>query len=260
MSARTWQITRAMLTAGTWETLRRKELYVIAILAVLMVLGAYTFHFFGVRGLEIFIKDVAFTAIGVLTTVLTVFIAARQIPDEVQRRTIYPLLARPISRGQLLFAKWATATFTAGFSFFVLALLTAGLLVSLGIGLKPIFIQYLLLKLLGIVWLCAMVMALSIYLTPPACITLSLILAFGSGVFNRLLLMAHWESGLDALWVNLLYGILPHWDFFDMSKKVVYDWAMAPWWVLGAMAGYAVLNGGLWLLLGWLKFRKQVLG
>jgi len=260
MSTRTWQITRAMLTAGTLETLRRKELYVILILAVLMVFGAYTFHFFGVRGLEIFIKDVAFSAIGVLTTVLTVLITARQIPDEIQRRTIYPLLARPINRGQLLFAKWATATFTAIFCSLTLTLLTAGLLLTLGISLKPIFIQYLLLKLMGIGWLCALVIALSIYLTPPANLTLSLILAFGSGVFNRLLLMAHWESGFEAIWVNLLYGILPHWDFFDMSQKVVYDWQMVPWWVLGAMGGYALLSGGLWLLLGWWRFQRQVLG
>lgn len=260
MSARTWQITRAMARAGILETIRRKDLYVIVILAVLLVLGAYTFRFFGVRGLEIFIKDVAFTAIGVFTTILTVFISARQIPDEIQRRTIYPLLARPITRGQLLLAKWATATLTASFSFLVLALLTTGLLMTLSISLKPIFIQYLLLKLMGIAWLCAMVVALSVYLTMPANITLCLILAFGSGLFNRLLLMAHWESGFDALWVNLLYGILPHWDFFDMSKKVVYDWDMVPWWVLGAMGGYALLNGGAWLVLGWWRFRKQVVG
>ena len=43
MSTRTWQITRAMLTAGTLETLRRKELYVILIHAILMVLGANYF-------------------------------------------------------------------------------------------------------------------------------------------------------------------------------------------------------------------------
>jgi hypothetical protein len=45
-----------------------------------------------------------------------------------------------------------------------------------------------------------------------------------------------------------------------MSKKVVFDWDLAPWWVLGAMAGYAVLNGGAWLLVGWLRFRKQTIG
>ncbi len=260
MSARTWQITRALATAGALETLRRKDLYVVLILAVLMVLGASAFQFFGVKGLEIFVKDVAFTAVGILTTVLTVLIAGRQIPEEMQRRTIYPLLARPITRGQLLIGKWFTAWLTAGFCFLALSLLTLGLLRMLGIGLQPIFVQYVILKLLGIGWLCAMVVALSVYLTPSANLTLCLILAFGSGVFHRLLLMFHWESGLEAFWLNLLYGLLPHYDFFDMGKKVVYDWAMVPWWVIGAMAGYAVLSGSAWLLIGWLKFRKQVIG
>jgi len=206
------------------------------------------------------VKDVAFLTIGVLSTVLTVLIAARQLPDEVQRRTIYPLLARPIARGQLLFGKWLTAFVMAGVSFVFLAGTAYALLLLLGIPLKPIFGQYLLLKLLGIGWLCALVVALSVYLTPAANITLSLILAFGSGLFGRLLLMAHWERGVSALGINWLYGVLPHYDLFDMSQKVVYDWSPVPWWVLGAMGLYALASGGLYLLLGWLRLRKQVLG
>jgi hypothetical protein len=38
--------------------------------------------------------------------------------------------------------------------------------------------------------------------------------------------MAHWEHDLSALWLNLLYGVLPHYDYFDMSKKVVFDWIL----------------------------------
>lgn len=256
---RTWQITRALMVAGLLETVRRKDVYVVLILSALLTLGAAAFRVFGVQGLEIFVKDVAFSAVGIMSTVLTVLIAARQIPEELQRRTIYPLMARPITRGQLLLGKWVTATLTAGVAFLLLALANLVLLVSLGITLKPIFVQYLLLKLLGIAWLSALVIALSVYLTPPATITIALILAFGSGAFGRLLLMAHWEHGLDALWLNLLYGILPHYDYFDMSKKVVFDWDLAPWGVLLAMAGYAVLSSTAWLFVGWLRFCKQTL-
>ncbi|MDW8107791.1 MAG: ABC transporter permease [Armatimonadota bacterium] len=256
---RTWQVARALMIAGLLETVRRKEVYVLLILSALLTGGAAAFRVFGVQGLEIFVKDVAFAAVGIMTTILTVFIAARQIPDELQRRTIYPLMARPITRGQLLIGKWATATLTAAVAFLTLTLANALLLASLGITLKPIFVQYVLLKLLGIGWLCALVIALSVYLTPPATITLSLILAFGSGAFGRLLLMAHWEHDLSVLWLNLLYGILPHYDYFDMSKKVVFDWDLAPWGVLGAMTGYAILSGAAWLFIGWLRFRKQTL-
>lgn len=259
MRASTVQVCRTLAVAGLLETIRRKDLYVVLILMALMVLGASVFRVFGVSGLEIFVKDVTFLAIGTLSTVLTVLIAARQLPDEIQRRTIYPLLARPITRGQLLLAKWLTAFVMASVSFVMLAGVAYGLLLLLGISLKPIFGQYLLLKLLGIGWLCALVIALSVYLTPAANITLSLILAFASGLFGRLLLMAHWEHGLGALWLNLLYGILPHYDLFDMGQKVIYDWLPVPWWVLGMMAVYALASGGLYLLLGWLRFRRQAL-
>ena len=95
---RTFKIANALIVASLLEALRRKDIYVVLILTVLMTAGAWMFGFFGVRGLEVFIRDVTFSAIGIFSTVLAVMLAARQIPEEVQRRTIYPLLARPISR------------------------------------------------------------------------------------------------------------------------------------------------------------------
>lgn len=254
-----WQVCRAFLVTGALETIRRKDLYVVLILTALIIAGGYAFSFFGVRGLEIFLKDVAFTAVGVMSTILAVMISSRQLPEEIQRRTIYPLMARPITRGQLLLGKWATAFSVSAFCFLLLALVSYGMLTLFGIPLYPIFGQYLLLKIVGLGWLCAMVIGLSVYVTPSANVTLCLILAFGSGLFNRMFLMWHAQEGISSGWLNLLYGLFPHYDFFDLSKKVTYEWDLLPWWVLGALTAYALLSGSLWLVAGWLRFRKHVL-
>lgn len=71
--------------------------------------------------------------------------------------------------------------------------------------------------------------------------------------------MLHAQEGLAAPLLNILYGLFPHYDFFDLSKKVTYDWALIPWWVVGVLACYALLSSGLWLFAGWLRFRKQVI-
>ena len=46
----------------------------------------------------------------VAATLLTLFLAARQIPDEIEHRTIYPLLARPLSRDVYILGKWVACT------------------------------------------------------------------------------------------------------------------------------------------------------
>jgi ABC-type transport system involved in multi-copper enzyme maturation permease subunit len=255
---RTLGLWKALVVAGSLETIRRKDIYVVLVLTGLMVAGAWAFGFFGVSGLEVFIRDVTFTSIGLFSTILTVILAARQIPEEVQRRTIYPLMARPITRWQLLTGKWLAASLAAVCGFLLLAGTGCALLAAFGIGVGPILWQYVVLKSLGILWLSAMTVGLSVYLTQGANVVLCLILAFGSGAFTRLTLLVAAKAGPAAL-VDLLYGLLPHYDFFDLGRKVTYAWPPIPAWVISALAVYAVIGGLLWLFVGWLRFRKAAL-
>ena len=247
------------MVASLLEALRRKDIYVVLILTVLMTAGAWMFGFFGVRGLEVFIRDVTFSAIGIFSTVLTVMLAARQIPEEVQRRTIYPLLARPISRWQLLFGKWLAASAAGIFGFLLLAIIGWGLLLSFGIKLGPIFAQYLLLKSIGILWLSAMTVALSVYMTVGANITICFILAFGSSVFTRITLLMNADNSLSSFFWSVIYGALPHYDFFDMGGKVTYSWPPIPAWVILSLCGYALIGSFVWLSAGWMRLRRQVI-
>ena len=80
------------------ESLRRKDLWVVAILGFVIIIAASTLGFFGFDGLEIFAKDLAVTVLGLFSTIITVLTACRLIPDEIKNRTLYPLLARPITR------------------------------------------------------------------------------------------------------------------------------------------------------------------
>ncbi len=242
---------------GILEIFRRKDLYVVLILTALMCFGAWTFNFFGVSGLELFIKDVALTAIGVMSTIITVMISGRQISEEIQRRTIYPVLARPISRFQFMLGKWIAASFTCTLVFLLLASIAFGAFILFGLPVPPIVFQYLLLKIMGIVWLSAVTIGLSTMITPSANITICLLLAFGSGMLSRLLILLHADSAISTFFTNLLYGIFPHYDFFDLSAKVTYGWPPISWEIIGILCFYSLATSLAWLSIGWVKFRKQ---
>ncbi len=102
-----WPIVRATVL----EAARRKDIAVLAIfmVALLFVLGSAR-----VVGLErpaagTFLLNLSLTLIIGGAHLVTLLVAARQIPDEIEQRTLYPLLARPIRRSDVLIGKWLAA-------------------------------------------------------------------------------------------------------------------------------------------------------
>lgn len=104
-----------------------------------LVAGAASISFFGVSGLQMFMKDMAFSAVALFSTILAVLISARQLPEEVQRRTIYLLLARPVSRWQMLLAKFLAAWVCSIMVYSILTAAAVLLLLILRIHIGPIF-------------------------------------------------------------------------------------------------------------------------
>ncbi|GAB4456538.1 MAG: hypothetical protein OHK0029_14680 [Armatimonadaceae bacterium] len=248
----------ALAGASVLESIRRKDLYVAMIIALLMIISSVTIGSFGVEGIEVFLKDVALTVINWVSMLIAILFAARQMPEEISRRTVYPLLARPISRGDLLFGKWLGAFTLSAVALTMFSAIGIGALVFYKIAVGAIFWQYFFLRLLSLAVLCAMTLLLSLLMTPGATITIACLLAIGSSTFSNFVLM------VDGAVANAVRGILrgayfllPHLDLFDLSKKVSYGWKPVEGWVLRDLFLYAVLYVAVFLFLGTLRFRRQ---
>ena len=250
---------RALARSVVLESLRRKDLWVVAILGFLIILGAGTLGFFGFDGLEIFAKDLAVTVLGLFSTIIAVLTSFRLIPDEIKNRTLYPLLARPITRLDLLVGKLIGAIVVTWISFLMLCALTSIALLVFHVQFDLIMAQYVVAKMLGLAVVCTLSMTLSIYLTPSAAATLSFIFAFGSPMIARGLTMSSGAaSPITKTFYAILNGMLPQVQLFDMGGRAVYpNWAPVPMWVLGFLLAYGVAYSFAMLCIGWLKFRKQ---
>jgi ABC-type transport system involved in multi-copper enzyme maturation permease subunit len=121
----------AVATLAVLDALRRKDLYLMAILCGLMIAAGRLFAALGVWGLETFVKDVTFTAVSLCSVLLCILLAARQVPEEISRRTLYPLLARPIGRGELLLGKFLGTVLMSWVALLMAALVAFLSLVSL---------------------------------------------------------------------------------------------------------------------------------
>ena len=250
---------KALARGVLLETVRRKDLWVVAILGFLIMLAAGTLGVFGMRGLEAFAKDLGVNVLGAFSTVIGVLVSSRLMPEEIKQRTLYPLLARPITRFDLLVGKLIGAVAATWLAFLILAATTALGLAVFHAGLEPIMVQYLFLKMVGLAVLCAVTLSMSLVMTPSAAATLSFILAFGSGMMGRALVMA---SGPATPSIKMLYqamyAMLPQYGLFDIGGRVANSgWSMAPAWVCVALIAYGSLYSSGVLVLGWLKFRAR---
>jgi len=250
---------KALARGVLLDALRRKDLWVVAILGLLIMASAGMLGFFGLNGLEMFAKDLAVTVLGLFSTIVAILISSRGIPEEIKNRTLYPLLARPITRFDFLFGKLIGSILATWLAFLLLAVLTGASLLVFGVQLEVIALQYLLLKMFGLAVLCAVSQTLSCFMTPQAAATLSFVLAFGGSMLTRAFVMAYETSSPAMQFVfKGLHGILPQYSLFDIGSRVANEkWAPVPLWVVGALLAYAAVYMSGMLSLSWFKFRKQ---
>ena len=88
------------------ELYRRKDFYVLFVLTAVITLVMGSMNFFNDDKVVLYLKDVALLLIWISSLVIAIGASARQIPSERENRTIFPLLAKPVTRGQLIIGKF----------------------------------------------------------------------------------------------------------------------------------------------------------
>ncbi len=88
------------------ELYRRKDFYVLFVLTALITLLLGSVSFFNDTKIVRYLKEVCLLLIWISSLVIAIGTAARQIPAERENRTIFPLLAKPVTRGQFILGKF----------------------------------------------------------------------------------------------------------------------------------------------------------
>lgn len=242
------------------ESVRRKDPYVVLILGFAIVLGAALFNQFGIEGLEKFVKDVALTVTNILCIVICVVAAARQLPVEIANRTLHPLLAKPVSRTTVFLGKYVGVGLMSSAVVVLFWVELQVLFMIFGIHSGAIFFQALFVRILSMWLIAAVVMALSLFLTHGANVTVSLLLCLAMSTFANTILAVHSELRGASRWLaEGLYWVVPHLELFDLSKKVIHDWPSIPSGALAALTAYAVVYSAIFIGIGSWRFRRIAL-
>src|SRR5436190_5234706 len=101
------------------ELYRRKDFYVIFVFTALIALIFGSMNFFNDSGIVRYLKEITLLLIWIASLVIAISTAARQIPSEKESRTIFPLLAKPITRTEFLLGKFLGVWMACGIALLV---------------------------------------------------------------------------------------------------------------------------------------------
>jgi ABC-type transport system involved in multi-copper enzyme maturation permease subunit len=238
------------------ETVRERVLYNLVFFAILMTLAGLLLGQLSIRQDEKILKDIGLAAMDLFGTVIAVFIGTGLVSKEIERRSLYPLLAKPLSRAELYLGKFAGLGFTLLVN---VSVMLAGLLLTLAATsrrpdpglLTAVFPLY-----LGML----LVVAFAMLFSSATSATLASVLTVGVVVVGRfadvIRGMREVLPGVPEGLAAAVFAVVPNFGNFDFKSRVAYGEAVAAadlaWVALYAAAWIAVVLG-----LGLAAFRSR---
>ncbi len=236
------------------ESVRDRVPYSIVIFAVLLIASSYLLGQLTAGQDVKIIKDLGLSATAVFGLFIAVFIGIGLVSKEVERRSIYGLLSKPVSRPQFIAGKYLGLLLTLAVN---IGVMTVAMYVVLGYmtwtenpafraawdapGIDPAMLKAVLLIFVELAVVTAVALFFSTFSTP----ILSAALTFGLYVAGQLNAdLRNFDqvvSSRPAIWLARgLYHVLPDLSAFDVKTQVVHGLPVSAAYV-AATTGYGIL-------------------
>jgi ABC-type transport system involved in multi-copper enzyme maturation permease subunit len=244
------------------ELYRRKDFYVLFVMTAVITLLLGSVKFFNDDRIVRYLKDACLLLIWISSLVIAITTTARQIPAERESRTILPLLAKPVSRAQLIMGKFLGCWLACGLALIVFYFFFGAITASREHTLAPVIY----LQALGLHWIClgivvALVLFGSVVFTAPSSnATITFIIVVGIMFCGRHLnSVALHMGGVGGTIVYAIYYSMPHLEWYDVRDFLVHDWGHIAWPACVEATFYGLVYSTFLLGATWLVFRRKTL-
>src|SRR5208283_2834406 len=112
------------------ESVRERVLYNLIVFAFLMIGAAVLLGSISVGVENIILVNLGLSAISVFGLLIAIFIGIGLVSKEIERRTLYNILSKPVSRAEFILGKYAGLLLTLSVN---TAIMTAGFYVALAV-------------------------------------------------------------------------------------------------------------------------------
>lgn len=245
------------------EALRRKVLNAFLMVGVAMIVLTFAFQTLSPRAELTLIKGMGLGIISLAGIFITVILAINLIPNEIERRTIYTILSKPVRRHEFLLGKYFGALGTIAINIglmsiaFVLAVIVknpAGTVTALNLfkGVLMIYMQLLLLSSLAIFF--------SVFLSPLVnfFLTMSLFIVGNMSTFTQDLAKTN-HNPLVKGFFTVVHYLVPNFGNFQFQNPLINPdvQVKSEALFLGQNVIYALVYSAVLLILAILVFDRR---
>jgi Cu-processing system permease protein len=244
------------------ELYRRKDFYVLFVLTALITLLMASVNLFNDHSIVRYLKEICLLLIWISALVIAITTTARQIPAERENRTLLPLLAKPVTRAQVILGKFAGCWLACGFTLVVFYAFFGAVSASrehtfpLLRYVQAFWLQW---SMLGVVVALALLGSV-IFAAPSSNGTICFVVVGGILLLGRHLnqVALQFPEPRRAL-LYAVYFLIPHLEWYDVRDLLIYDQHLVGWTACGLATLYAAVYAALLLYAAWLVFRRQAL-
>jgi len=238
---------------------RRKEGYILVLILAGVLYAVASMDVLAAGGSALYLYDVGLLLTWFLGWIVAVHVGASELPGEESRGTVFLLLAKPLSRAELIAGKWLGAWMAVAAC--TLAFHAVSLLSALAVGVYPpgtAFAEMCLLHLVSLAVLTAMAIAVSTRLNRDAAVSLTVTAALAIYlIVPKIPRLAHYAVGWRTGMLELLYYALPHLELFDLRRRVLHGYGPVSANVMATLVAYGAVWTGVLLLIAWLAYRQR---
>ncbi|MDH7568177.1 MAG: ABC transporter permease subunit [Armatimonadota bacterium] len=246
------------------EEVRRKVFLFLLLFAAVMIATSWIFSFFtGSEEMKI-VKDMGLSSIQLAGVIIAMVMGIRMIPGEIDKRTIYAILSKPVTRTEYLLGKFLGGALTLAANTAVM-----GTLFMLVVAVKshqvqppqPVDFRLLEQVLLAYVQFClllAMTLMFSTFLTPIMNGSISLFVLIVGNLSDTLLdIIRMSKSVMVEIGLRVLYYVIPNWQNFSVQDALVRGDEAIPLSYVAKIVLYGVLYTVALLIIATQAFHNQ---
>ena len=252
------------------ESVRDKVLYNLVFFAIMLIGASYLLGQLTAGQDVKIIKDLGLSATLLFGVFIAVFIGIGLVSKEVERRSIYSLMAKPIHRHQVVLGKYIGLTLTlavnvaimAAALYAVLAFMSWGISADVQRAWDAPAMDPAMLKAIGLIFVELMLItAIALFFSTFSSPMLSAAFAFGFFVVGHFSAdLRNFDQVVDSpaavALARGLYWVLPNLSSFDVKAQVVHAQAV-PLGYVALTVGYALLYIAIVLSTATLVFSRR---
>lgn len=205
------------------EAIRDKILYIIILFSIFIIGASVVLSTLSIGQNQKIIVDMGLSAISIFGVLITLFVGTTLLNKEIEKKTIYLLLTKPLRRSDFILGKHLGMSYTLLVIISIMTLCFYGVLYFQGMPLNPVYLQSIFMNYIELILLIAIAIFFSTFASPvmSSMYTLGFYLV---GHFSKDLLeigkLSKNETFMEV--TKYLYYFLPDLEKLNLKNMVLY--------------------------------------